>query len=342
MNVISSLNYMIDSQCNLDCKHCYVEKINTNIVENEIVSNFKLFIDKLIKENFVFNYLTFTGYEPTMLSGEKYREMLDYCYEQYNFDTFYFKNRFSIQTNGINLNGLLDYIGQEEITLNFSLDGYKEHHDELRESGSWNKTLKNIQLAKELDYNIVITCVLAKPMLFNFEKIQQFIYLCTTMGAKIIFKQFISINNDLKEKYSINNSDGFELGKLFLKNSFYKHVEGLTDKTCSFSGNQCYSLEFKGNGNTYTCNKGYEEHYCFADWKKETFKNILELRKNLFSDIYFDIRCLKCEYYDLCHCGCPINRIEGKSLNCEFFKGIFYEAKQFNAFSLKPLIRNTK
>lgn len=311
---------------------------NENFSEKEnsqyIVNSFKLFIDKLIQENKIFSQLNFSWNK--ILHGKYYREMLDYCYQSYNFEDYYFKERFSIQINSVNINSFFDYIGQEEIILIFSLDSYKELHNMVRKNDTWDNIVENILIAKQLDYTIKIVSILHFNMNNNFDKVLDFVIWCSKNNFQLEFKS--NNNNE-------NNSElhlYYNLGVLFLKNSLYKFLITTTTKNCSFNGNKCFSLEFFTNGDVYTCYKGIDEdkNNLFANWKEQSFEEIKKLRTHLFQDVYINSKCIKCEYYNMCYGGCPLIRIDGLNKNCQLLKGMFDTAKSLNTFNLMPMIRN--
>lgn len=322
-----NFNYSINIGCNIQCKHCYLPLLEKKDTEEKILKSFKELILKMKNENYIFNYVVFNGYEPTLLHGSYYRKMLDYCLEIYGM---YFINKFSIQTNGIDMNSFFDYIGQEEMTINFSLDFLEQFHDSTREKKSWEKTMFSLLQAKEFDYDIIVTCLISNEIYYHFNDFLKFIQWCHQLNIKIVLKPFIPNKNT---NITLSGKEAFELGKLFLQHGLYKYTTLFSKNACSINGNNCFSLEFDSQGNVYTCNKGHNEEYIFANWKENTLEEIINIRKDLFKDIYQNQKCYQCEYLTLCYGGCPINRDDGKNIYCDFLKGFYSYAKELKAFS---------
>lgn len=156
---VPKVNLDITNKCNLNCKHCYLEKVT---IDEPSTSKLKEIIDKLEKAHV--QILNFTGGEPFL--REDIFELLEYAY---------YKGLELI----LNINGtLLDDKKlrrlrsiSEDIVLNVSLDGRKEMHDFLRGKGNFVRTINGIRLASSYGFFIRVNYTVHKKNLFDIPKI---------------------------------------------------------------------------------------------------------------------------------------------------------------------------
>ena len=121
-------------RCNLNCSYCY---INHDRVKNEMTTEewFKI-IDQIPFYSFI-----------SLVAGEvmirkDFFEILEKASKKNG-------GKISIITNGLllNENSIKEIIKNNVLLLSVSLDGYKEHHDELRsKQGLWNNIIPNLEL----------------------------------------------------------------------------------------------------------------------------------------------------------------------------------------------------
>jgi radical SAM protein with 4Fe4S-binding SPASM domain len=155
-----ALQIHITDRCNLSCQHCY------NANHKAVDMDFELFkeaIDDFISLARIFRMnalILITGGEPTI--HKNFFQMLDYL-DQKMDEGFPIDVR--ILTNAISI----DRIMAENISksrsvseIQVSIDGPKEIHDIIRGSGNYEKTIRTIELLKELEINVAMSCVISK------------------------------------------------------------------------------------------------------------------------------------------------------------------------------------
>jgi len=181
---IQQLILDLTNQCNMRCKYCTFSgkykyqrnhsdrKINRDIAI-KVVDYFIKNCDK--KER---PFLTFYGGEP-FLRFELFKDIIEYT-KSHNKNFHY-----SLTTNGTLLNKkkIYEYLIENDISINISLDGPKEIHDKNRVmvngEGSFDRIIENLSRIKKLapDYflkNVFFSPVVTPP--YNFDAINAFFY----------------------------------------------------------------------------------------------------------------------------------------------------------------------
>ena len=137
----------LTSKCNLNCKYCYGKSVEDFLPENELEKydldlpdeiNYTVQTLKKFSKTDPNFQITFYGGEP-LLKIDKITQIMDEFPEK----------EFMIQTNAIFLNKLpIKYLPKIN-TILASIDGTKEHTNERRGKGVYEKVLKNIDYIKE-------------------------------------------------------------------------------------------------------------------------------------------------------------------------------------------------
>lgn len=307
--------FAINGKCNLNCKYCYLPKEIKQQNFNYLVT-FKEFVDKLVKEQYHVNRFVFHGVEPTTLHGSIYRQMINYY--KANIDR---PVLFSMQTNGVKMNGLFDCVQPDEMALSFGLDGYFSNHENLRGKGTYNKSLHNILLSKKLGFSTSVISVLHSG--FDLIKLKQTATMLEENNVRFILKGIHT--ND--ESLSIFGQKGYDLGVKLYNQGLYKHAQFCNKNICTFAGNNCIFFQFNSDKTVWVCNKSYGiNSNSIANWEKDSFDSIVNLRIMRHLQLEVNDECKTCQYWDYCHAGCPTDRINGKSLECMIKKGVFDSA----------------
>lgn len=153
----------ITDECNLRCIHClYKPNLIFHLKEKDIELNTALALISDFKEMGA-SKLTIMGGEPTLYgASQSHIPLLCVINEAKVLGYEYVR----IDTNGQFEDELLekdDFKQLDEIT--FSLDGFSpEINDSVRGEGTFDKCLSNIKKAKELGYNIDVTCCAHKGL----------------------------------------------------------------------------------------------------------------------------------------------------------------------------------
>ena len=149
----------ITTNCNLHCKHCYLNA-NSKKYNQLSIDNIKKIITNL--SSFDLNFIGLTGGEP--FSHPKINEILKLLIDN-NYDI-------EILTNGTMLDlKKTSNLENNNITLYISLLGLSQNtHDYFTETkGSFNKTLNSIKICKEKNIQIKINLIKNK---LNFKEIE--------------------------------------------------------------------------------------------------------------------------------------------------------------------------
>lgn len=325
--------FAITSGCNLSCKYCYVPKV-VKKQDNLFIQEFKNLVDKMAKESIRFSSCTFHGVEPTILTGDSFKSMIDYYR-----DTTGHNLKFRMQTNGIDLNGLMDCVSPDEVSVGVSLDGYEENHDNLRGKGSWAKSYQNLITLKEAGYDVGVMTVLNCSMVNHKKDLISFSN--SLADLKIDLQMKVLHTNELTEELSLFNQKGYELGGFIYTSGLHKHTQFNNTSMCMSQGNNCRWFQFNADGLVYACNKYFTPSQAFGNWKTDTLKNIIVKRGTLLHNEYINPECYTCPYWSVCQAGCPADRVEGKSLECYFKRGAF-DAAGGTLFSVQENLLNLK
>ncbi|NQU80162.1 MAG: radical SAM protein [Bacteroidetes bacterium] len=189
---VSFVDYFVNNQCNINCRHCYVnyKQDNGSIGLDDWIQVFSSLIENGAR--------TFgnVGKEP-LLSWELTRQLLSFFKNQSSIIP---DIRFGIVTNGI----LLDEnkIGQLiKLTPNYidiSVDGNKTIHEKIRGTGTYSPLYKNLELisSTSLKKNIWISFTLNK---FNKDSLPSLINELYKIGySKFLVSPFITLDTNDK------------------------------------------------------------------------------------------------------------------------------------------------
>lgn len=312
---LNVIYFAINGKCNLSCKYCYLpDEIKQQ--KYDYLQVFKEFVDKLVREQYCVGRFVFHGVEPTTLHGSVYRQMIDYYKSNISEPVL-----FSMQTNGVNMNDLFDYVTPQEMALSFGLDGYFSNHEELRGKGTFHKSLNNIMLSKRLGFSTSVISVLHAG--FDLDQLSVVADLLEDNGVRFILK---GIHTE-EENFSIFNQNGYDLGVKIYENGLYKHTQFCNKRICTFAGNDCIFFQFNSDKTVWVCNKSYGINSdSIANWEKDSFDSIVNVRIMRHLQLEVNNECKECKYWNFCHAGCPTDRIENKSLECMLKKGVFDSA----------------
>ncbi|MGB9709895.1 MAG: radical SAM protein [Thermodesulfovibrio sp.] len=159
---IPSLRYLelqITNQCNLRCKHCFVERDKPQSLSFEKIK-------KILKE-----FEQMQGLRVLITGGEP---LLHPEFEKINDFITNLAIRKILFTNGVLLtDDVLKNLNVEEIQI--SLDGMKKGHEILRGKGTFDKTLQAIKRAIEYGFQVSVATVIHKGNLTDFKELENLI-----------------------------------------------------------------------------------------------------------------------------------------------------------------------
>ena len=165
---LSGVIWLITRKCNLSCVHCYV----ANRFKQELSTDECLRILKEAMELDV-GFIGITGGEPLLVFG-KTRRIVEEAYK--------FGVNTSIQTNATLVDEEIGkWIAENDVFIYVSLDGpSKEIHEKVRGEGTWNRTIRGIELLSKLDIEFTVVMAVSK---INYRYAGDVIKLAEELGA---------------------------------------------------------------------------------------------------------------------------------------------------------------
>lgn len=180
----SNVFFHILTQCNLSCRHCYINKKQhgtRQVTRDEMEAWLTLFKSKSPEANVIF-----LGGEPTMhpdlAFGVKKARELGY-------------SSITIDTNGYLFHDILDRISPRDADfISFSLDGATEPmNDAIRGKGSYNTCVDGIRRAVKKGFNTSLIYTVSEE---NLEELSRMPPLLVALGIKEFFIQVIGIRGN--------------------------------------------------------------------------------------------------------------------------------------------------
>lgn len=326
------ISLMVTSECNLRCKHCYLNNNNNSYTKSPAELSLQDYF-KIIDEAFDLKVINIRISGGEAFCRDDIFEILEYI-KQKNM-------ALSIATNATLLNEekitkLKKIFNHKMDRIQISFDGASEEvHEKTRGKGTYQKTIDNIKLLVKNGFNVTLNCTVTsynQHELFDIYKLANYLKVTALNLNRLMpgsdeYDSLIPVEEDLVfEEAKIieysKQSDTYTkyIGNLY-KNIFYLLDLGLSEKDeellfSDFLGNSIKqfdcSCELKGMGinsvgDVCICAIG-EELTSLGSLRKQTLTDIWN---NRFSNVSSrtrkteDFICKKCEYFDACKGGCP-------------------------------------
>ena len=257
-NVILSLHLGLSYSCNLNCKHCFVNKNKTLITYNKVIS----IIDELEKYGLMF--VTFTYGEP--LLSPIYFHVSEYLKRKGIVRI--------LMSNGTLINKenyKKVYNSAEKIFISIDSSCAKEHDLNRGGIGTFSKAINSIQLLRSVGNKVSIATTVTNTNSSDLGKIYQ---LAQTLNVdKISFLRErrngkIERLSDSTEyvKLVTKRSDGNANPRIIIHDyttndlieNLYKNNKITSDRYCEIiDGNRCmckHTISVEPNGNVKRCN----------------------------------------------------------------------------------------
>lgn len=361
------LTFVPNQYCNLGCSYCYLGDLTENKDDpSDIVSQFHRIAHHLGHQGVLIDALLLHGAEISTLPAAILRDLFS-AYTEYRQ-----KYRLQlkalgrggapihIKTNLYNFDKLRPLYEEFEVSISGSFDLPFSLHEKLRTTKAGKSTLKrtinNVLLLADYPHRKQISCVVGTEHL---QKIDEFIHDIEWLDAHgfdmvtdfYIMFAYDSVKSDYTSQLNQNEMvEFFEKlrqhfeGTKFEQAIYYEWFKEFTHGYCTNQIN-CGSNNFlvQKNGDVYPCHRGQAE----PDLK---FGNILNLgmpelaskgaetiRKYENNNPAISRDCIDCEYFYLCHAGCPIQRNntqQNKAYTCGIQKALY--RAQPHRFPPKP------
>lgn len=260
---------MTGQNCNLKCKHCYIDFQGNKKIKDFIhIDKIKEALTKLKSENIEFVYLS--GAEP-MLHPD-FNAILRYCLRH---------SSVIIHTNGMTINDkkarFLRKVEEEnnlnhEIIFKISIDHYSEkENDEIRGRGSYRKSIHAIQSLVKYGFNPILSIVNywncnEKELIANFKAI------CANMGFETEDLNFNIIPYLEKDKFE--KLDNIKPDKL-------SNLDCAKSRTLTNKG--IYNCLLLVNDNRGRCGSSFDDYSKKSYLETQMCSQCLKHQKELFT-----------------------------------------------------------
>ncbi len=167
-NATPSLRYLellITGNCNLNCKHCYIDRSNSAELSLDIITN-------------VFEEFESVGGLRLMVSGGE--PILHKDFKTINRVIGGYDFRSILLTNGVLLNKyIINELNFNEVQI--SIDGLRGTHDQIRGEGCYDKALKSMELLLEAGIDVSAATMILKD---NVEELDELGDILTRLGVR--------------------------------------------------------------------------------------------------------------------------------------------------------------
>ncbi|WP_064579732.1 anaerobic sulfatase maturase [Streptobacillus moniliformis] len=338
INKLRSLNLLIkpsSCNCNLRCNYCFYFDVAENR-ETYTYGNMSFeTLENLVKNvydcvEYQVNFI-FQGGEPTM-RGINYYYKLHELIEKYNKNNV--NTTFSIQTNGTLLNKRwFDLFEKYNYLIGISLDGTKDIHDifriDIRQKGTFDSILNNINKLRERNIDFNILCVVNSEVSKNAKKIYEFF-----REQKFEFLQFIPALDPLKnydekdytltaENYGKFLDEIFNLWYEDLKKGNFISIRyfenlllilsGRNPEVCDMVGHCSVNTVIEADGSVYPCDFYVVDERRLGNINTQSIPEIIFSQKAtefVRESFKIDEKCKTCKYLKICRTGCKRHKDE--------------------------------
>lgn len=316
------------NKCNLNCKYCY-----NKYYENEkdmTIEDIEKIIEMAVETDKDILWIWHGG-EPLLMGKDFYIETTKLLHDKGI-------KRISMQTNGTLIDKeYIEFFKENNISISLSFDGL---NNEINRSNTI-EVKKAIELLNENEFEFSIIQVVNKD---NFRNLVEDYYGFKELGIKAYHMNLIFDSKDkntlgvdylkdyLNSFKDLLNTWVHDSSPIFIRNfgEFISYMLGGSEYMCSRTG-KCSNSWFgiNPNGSLYPCDRWVDFPYgnikdfnSFEEVRHTErfldFKSINDTRK---------IECKKCDIYEVCKGGCPVNAIldngglHPNKVRCNYIKG---------------------
>ena len=349
-------------QCNLRCSYCYVNNVSKTEKKRFSLDFAKKIIDEIGKyasEKHIKNVtLLWHGGEPLLWGKKNFKSIFNYSKKLFEGTTI--KVRHSIQTNLTLLDEeYINIFKQFDVSVGFSLDGYKEINDKTRyfneNFGSFDIIIEKIKLCKSLNFNIS-AIVVANSKNINYLNDIYYFMKENNISFKVnpIFKSGEAQNNfdefgitpfeyqeSMIELFDVWTSDNKTTINLSLFSEIASNLVTNKPSLCNFQIDcQKNTLSISPNGDVFPCGRFIDNNdYNFGNLKKDSLNEIMKNKSSFFGNHrinnIINNECSDCKYLKICYGGCmhdsviSKNNFIHKTYLCNAYKSIFEHIEKY-------------
>jgi len=298
-------------ECDNKCPHCYLPK-NADEKGRLSKTEWKGIIDKLWSIGIP--QIVFTGGECTMRSD--LIELISYSKQ---FAT-------GIISNGTLIDEKMakDFVKAELDWIQITLETYKENvHDEMQgRENAFNETVKGIKNCVEAGLQVSINATLTKK---NYRDLKGLIDFAKQLGVGIVSTNAIISTGRGMEKKATDGLLEETLKEILIEGKKYAEKRGIAFNwflpSCYKKlnpiemgfGQRCCSacqinMMIEPNGDVIPCQSWTHEK--LGNMPKDKWKDIWnsKVAKKIRKNEYANEECTKCEFFDKCKGGCPLDK----------------------------------
>ena len=352
----ASIMYIIpNNNCNLQCKYCFIGKLNNEHPKKMDYQTMQNAVDKYAEYSKTQDYpckITFYGGEP-LISYDNIKKIAEYIrIKEYSFEL-------SMVTNGILLSDeIIDFLKEFNFSVGISIDGPKEINDLNRitygtKAGTYDIVEKNIKKLekKDVDYGLSIT--VSNKLL---EKQDEFLKWLEELKPKSFsynMMHYTYKTNEWKKYY-------VDVTKFLIKSNNLMFDKGYSEDRIRRKYVAFYDRDFKYSdcaargGNQFTVKPDGNIVICHGLWntKENIIGNINEIdsindifKSKRYEEWYRNIplnnkKCQDCKALYMCGGGCAMQSRDLFGGEKEIDKAFCIHTKQLQQYILKELYYN--
>jgi uncharacterized protein len=333
----------VSEACNLACDYCYYSQCNG--MPKRIDR-----IDDHVLEKFIIEYMNISKGSVTFIwqGGEPLLAGLDFFKKVVHLQAKHAPNNTiisnSIQTNSTLINKeWAEFFKKYNFLVGVSLDGPEDINDARRVmgsgKGSYKSIMRGIEHLKEanVDFNILTVLheknITRATDLMKFYEEQNFPYVqfipCMDFRAQEINQPGVFLitpkqyGDFLCEAFDVWYNDGHPKTSVRFFDNMLAVYLNQHSGLCIHRESCPKHLVLEQNGDAYPCDFFIHEDYRLGNVGVDSLENLLN---NKLMDNFLSLKpklpdqCKSCEFINLCHGGCPRNRIrDNNEIDIEYF-----------------------
>ncbi|PVZ64510.1 radical SAM/SPASM domain-containing protein [Pelagibaculum spongiae] len=304
---LDQIYLLLTRKCNLSCSHC-IRSSNpyfTELIDKDLA--FRI-IDELSEIRKDASMLI-SGGEPTLHPD---------FYDIVKKSAGKFKN-VVINTNGLRFNQLKDIANFQNVSIQISIDGDEDTHNNIRGKGTYKRTLANIDKLFELGIRVIVATTVTKH---NFHSVLALDHALSKISfsywniKRVVGSGRADDTDDLttpewnefvyKIKDETINLDRLRIATMFSENAIYAAANA-DEKNINLFAQNCGTgrskLYINPNGTVYPC--ACMEEVITGDFKSSSAASVLDTLGSLAIEPQQGAACHNCPAWKLCHGGCP-------------------------------------
>lgn len=291
---LDRIKVLVTSHCNLNCKHCYqyFDKNRYSLSKKQLFEIVDFACENGAK------ILDFSGGE-FFVHPNAY-EVLEYCFSK--------KILVNVATNAINIRTEFfeKYKNSDLLTIQVSIDGTKESHDQRRGDGTWDKTIKHVKELQEIGIPLTASMTLDIENYKDAIDVLQLPYFTNFIFSPVAYAGAATVYS------STENQEEYEETISYLMQTFEGDEESFADQifpkvlSIKYDGG-VYISPLAGDYDMFcfgNINKNNIEDICYTFYQSDKFKQISTLNVMEIEE------CNRCEVSDLCNRGCRLRALK--------------------------------